>query len=638
MNLLSIENICKNYGEKKLLEDISMGISQGEKIGVLGINGTGKSTLLKIIAGVEIPESGKITIGNEVSIEYLPQNPQFYDDLTVLEQIFRGDSPMMKVIREYEFTLEKLTIQPEDFILQKKLSNLNQEMDAMNAWQVESEAKAILTKLGICNFNIKVGTLSGGQRKRIALAGALINPADLLILDEPTNHMDYETVQWLEEYLNRRKGALLMITHDRYFLDRVINKIVELDEGNLYSYQGNYSKFLELKIERQESMEASERKRKSIFKKELAWIKRGAKARTTKQKARIERFDKLKEEKLELASEKIDISVGSTRLGKKVIEIKEVSKGFSGEKIIYGFSYTFLRDDRIGIIGQNGSGKSTLVNLIAGRLKPDCGKIEIGETVKIGYFSQENKEMNENLRVIEYIKEEAELIPTSEGKTISASQMLERFLFPPHVQWTPISKLSGGEKRRLYLLRVLMGAPNVLILDEPTNDLDIQTLTILEEYLDEFSGTVIIISHDRYFLDRVAEKILAFKEDHSIQHYVGNYSAYEIFTKEQAIEKENKKKENENKNTVKHLHTEKKKPLKFSFKEEREYETIDEDIASVEKKLNGVHMKINEAGSDFELLQDLVKIQKELEEELERKLERWTYLNELAEKIALSNK
>lgn len=633
MNLLSIENLFKSYGDKILFDISSFGIDEGEKIGLIGVNGTGKSTFLKIIAGVEVPDNGRFTVGNNVRIEYLSQDPYFDPEATVIQQIFKGDSPEMKLLREYQSTLEKVNHNLDNDTLQKKLISLSQQMDTLNAWQLESEAKTILTKLGISDFDAKVGHLSGGQRKRIALAGALINPADLLILDEPTNHIDNETVDWLEEYLNKRKGALLMITHDRYFLDRVVNRIIELDQGKLYSYSGNYSTFLEKKAEREEQEQAAERARQNIYRNELAWIKRGAKARTTKQKARIDRFEKLKEQKLETVSENVEISVGASRLGKKVFELEHVSKVFGGNKIIDDFSYIFAPQDRVGIIGPNGIGKSTLLNMITGRLTPDEGKIEQGLTVKLGIFAQENNEIDENLRVIDYIKEVAEYISTSDGKEISASQMLERFLFPPKVQWTPIRKLSGGEKRRLYLLRVLMGTPNVLLLDEPTNDLDIKTLTILEAYLDEFPGTVIVISHDRYFLDRVVEKILAFQGNGKIMPYVGNYSEYQDFVKAHLTETEkapqDKKDKDDKEKGIKHQ----KRTLKFSFKEQKEYEEIDEVIAGIETELTGVTEKINEAGSNFVLLQDLLNQQQELEQQLEEKMERWTYLNELAEEI-----
>ncbi len=517
--ILSAEKISKSYSEKILINEISIGINECDKIGLIGVNGTGKTTLLKVLAGNESYDTGKIIYANGIKIEYLPQNPDFVDGNTILEQIFKGNSPVMKLIREYEGALEMVRENPNNELHAKKLIALTQRMDSLDAWSIETEAKSILTKLGIIDFKADVGKLSGGQRKRIAIAGALITPADLLILDEPTNHIDNDAVDWLENYLNKRKGALLMVTHDRYLLDRVVNRIIELDGGRLYSYQANYSKYLEMKAEREELAGASERKRQSLIRRELEWIRRGAQARTTKQKARIERFEKLTEQQVHDDNSEIDIQVSFSRLGKKIIEVENISKCFPIGEIIRNFSYNLLRDDRIGIIGPNGFGKSTLLKIIAGRLKPDEGNVSIGETVKIGYFSQENDNMEQsNLRVIEYIREQAEAVTTNEG-TISASQMLERFLFPQSVQWTPISKLSGGEKRRLHLLRILMKAPNVLMLDEPTNDLDIQTLTVLEEYLDEFPGAVIVVSHDRYFLDKVADHIFSFE---------GNLSACDL--------------------------------------------------------------------------------------------------------------
>ncbi|TCO74839.1 ABC-F family ATP-binding cassette domain-containing protein [Marinisporobacter balticus] len=632
MNLITVENITKSYGDRILFDIGAFGIGEGDKIGIIGVNGTGKSTLLKILVGAEYPDTGNVTTGNHVKIEYLSQNPYFDYDATVLQQVFKGNAPEMEVLREYEHMLEQVKYNLNNNALQEKLIMLNQKMDEMGVWQLESEAKTILTKLGISNFDAKIKTLSGGQRKRIALASALIQTADLLVLDEPTNHIDNETIGWLEEYLNKRKGALLMITHDRYFLDRVTNRIIELDGGELYKYTGNYSRFLEQKSEREERRYASEQKRQNLFRRELAWIKRGAKARTTKQKARIERFEKLDEEKLELSSEKIEISVGSRRLGKKVIELRNIYKSFGKNKCIDDFSYTVLKNDRIGIIGSNGIGKSTLLNIMTGRLDMDNGHIEKGETVKIGCFLQENIEMDGNLKVIEYIKNKAEFITTADGSKISASQMLERFLFSPTMQWTQIGRLSGGEKRRLYLLSVLMGMPNVLFLDEPTNDLDIQTLTILEEYLEGFMGAVIAISHDRYFLDKMAEKIFAFEGNGKIITYVGNYADYQEFrqkyikNQEQPVHKKRDEK--------KHKSEKKKdKKLKFTFKEQREYEQIDEQIAQIEEKLETTNEEINQAGSNFEALQELVDLQEKLEKELEEKLERWTYLNELAEAI-----
>lgn len=629
MNLLTAENISKSYSEKQLFNNINLGINEGDKIGVIGVNGTGKTTLLKIIAGVEVPDGGRVVKGNSVKIEYLMQSPEFDSEATVIEQIFKGDSPLMKLIREYEEALQDPEIQSN------KILRLTQEMDALNAWSIESEAKTILTKLGVTDFAARVGNLSGGQRKRIALAAALISPSDLLILDEPTNHLDNDTIDWLEQHLNKRKGALLMITHDRYFLDRVVNEIIELDKASLYLYKGNYSEFLEKKLEREDMEAASEKKRQNLLKKELAWIRRGAKARTTKQKARIDRFEKLSEETIYTPGEKMEISVAGTRLGRKIIELNHVNKSYDDRKLIDDFSYILLRDDRIGIVGPNGIGKSTLLNAIAGRLEPDSGVVETGETVKIGFFSQETYHMDDNMRVIEYIKEGAEYLTNAEGYKLSASQMLERFLFPPHLQWTPISKLSGGEKRRLYLLRVLMEAPNVLLLDEPTNDLDIETLTILEDYLEEFQGAVIAVSHDRYFLDRMAEKIFAFDGKGKIEKYTGNYSDYKEFSGRAIESIEAPKTPQKAKPTTAEdkFELEKKKPLKFSYKEQKEFDEIDTVISNLEEKIQDIEIRISNASSDYTLLQELLSEKDALEKQLEERMERWVYLNELAETI-----
>lgn len=643
MNVLTAENLTKSYGQKVLFKDISFGIDDGEKIGIIGVNGTGKSTLLKILAGLEWPEQGKVTTGNSIRVEYLPQNPAFEETATVLQQVFKGNSPVMKLLREYESALEKLNEDPDEPLLQEKLIALGQQMDELDAWQLENEAKTILNKLGIARFDTLVGNLSGGQRKRVALASALINPTDILLLDEPTNHIDNDTVDWLELYLNKRKGALVMITHDRYFLDRVVGRIFELDQGKLYPYPGNYSRFLELKAEREEQVEASERKRQNLFRNELAWMRRGAKARTTKQKARIERFEKLQAEKPPEQTGRIEMPAGASRLGKKILECTDLRKGFPERGIlIKDFSYILLRNDRIGIIGPNGSGKSTLLNLITGILTPDSGSIEIGSTVKIGYFSQENTYFDPEIRVIDAIKEVAEVIPTADGGSLTASQMLERFLFPPAVQWTQIAKLSGGEKRRLYLLRILMGAPNVLLLDEPTNDLDIQTLTILEEYLDDFPGAVIAVSHDRYFLDRVTDKIFAFQGKGEIRSYVGNYSDYreQVYAAEQEAEQAVKLAslaktfQRMDAELEKEPERKKERPLKMTYKEQQEYAQIDAQIAQAEEELEKNNQEMNDAGSDFGKLNELVKLQQTLEQKLDDLLERWTYLTELAEKIA----
>lgn len=637
--ILSAEKISKSYSEKTLINEISIGINEGEKIGLIGVNGTGKTTLLKVLAGNEAYDTGKIIYSNGIKIEYLPQNPDFIDGTTILEQIFKGSSPVMQLIREYEGALQGVRENPNDEQYAKRLIGLTQRMDNLNAWSIESEAKSILTKLGISEFKDDVGKLSGGQRKRIAIAGALITPADLLILDEPTNHIDNNAVDWLENYLNKRKGALLMVTHDRYLLDRVVNRIIELDGGKLYSYQANYSKFLEMKAEREDLAEASERKRQSLIRRELEWIRRGAQARTTKQKARIERFEKLTEQQGFSDNTEIEMQVSFSRLGKKIIEVENVSKSFPCGELIKNFSYNLLRDDRIGIIGPNGAGKSTLLKIMAGRLKPDKGTVSIGETVKIGYFSQENDYMeNSNLRVIEYIREQAETVTTNDG-TLSASQMLERFLFPQSVQWTPVSKLSGGEKRRLHLLRILMNAPNVLMLDEPTNDLDIQTLTVLEEYLDGFPGAVIVVSHDRYFLDKIAEHIFSFEGDGVIKRYIGNYSDYILIVSEQErIPESNNPKQTENKVAEK-PERKKDKPLKFTFKEQREFEQIDDLIAKLEGDIQRVQEEMNKASSDFIKLQQMISEKEQLDNELEQAISRWAYLNELAEEIEkLKNK
>ncbi|MGF7058399.1 ABC-F family ATP-binding cassette domain-containing protein [Brassicibacter mesophilus] len=635
MNLLSIENISKSYSEKQLLDNINFGIDDSDKIGIIGINGTGKTTLLKIIAGVEQSDTGRVIKGSMVKIEYLSQDPDFDINATVLEQIFKDNSAVMKLVREYREAIQNPNTSSDRII------KLTHEMDTMNAWNIESEAKSILTKLGIVDFDAKVGTLSGGQKKRIALASALINPSDLLILDEPTNHLDNETIDWLEQYLNKRKGALLMITHDRYFLDRVVNKIIELDRGNLYEYKGNYNTFLEKKLEREEIDAANKKKKQSLLRKELAWMKKGAKARTTKQKARIQRFEKLNEEKVELNEEKLEISVAHSRLGRKVIEINNINKSFGDKKIIDDFSYIVLRNDRAGIVGPNGSGKSTLINIISNKIEPDKGKVEVGETVRLGVFSQETHHIDGNMRVIEYIREGAENFTTQDGQKISASQMLERFLFPPELQWTPISKLSGGEKRRLHLLRVLVEAPNVLLLDEPTNDLDIETLTVLEDYLEEFQGAVIAVSHDRYFLDKMAEKIFVFEGNGKIVEHTGNYTDLKediINDNEDSINENKKVNKAENTSSKKNntnyknsIEKSNEKPLKFSYMEKREYEEIDGVIAELEEKISQIEDKINEASTDYVLLQELLGSKEELEKQLELKMERWVYLNEIAE-------
>ena len=633
MNLITLENISKSYSEKILVDNISLGINEGEKIGIIGVNGTGKSTFLKIIAGIEEPDSGTVTKGNRVRIEYLSQSPDYDENATVIEQVFRGNSEEMSILRDYEEVLEEINKNPSNEELNNKLIKLQGKIDALNLWGLESEAKVVLTKLGISDFEAKVSTLSGGQKKRVMLAAALITPCELLILDEPTNHLDNETINWLEEYLNSRKGALLMITHDRYFLDRVTNRILELDQGRLFSYEGNYSVFLEKKMERMEIEQASEEKRQNLIRKELAWVKRGAKARTTKQKARLDRFDELINRKVYEQAENVEISVMGSRLGKKIIEIENISKGFGDRKLIKDFSYIVTRQDRIGIVGENGVGKSTLIKMLEEKIMPDSGEIVKGETVRIACFSQDDEHMNPEMRAIEYIKEVAEYLQTATGERITASQMCEKFLFDGTLQWTPIGKLSGGERRRLHLLRVLMDSPNVLLLDEPTNDLDIETLKRLEDYLDDFGGVVITVSHDRYFLDRICNKIFAYEGNGNIRIYTGNYSDY-LLTKEyeEAVNKQEKSTEkpkdlSEKKERVKE------KKLKFTYKEEREFETIDEDIEKLENKISEIDALMDKNSRDFGKLQELMKEKEETEAELEHKYERWEYLNDLAQKI-----
>ncbi|MGO4109525.1 ABC-F family ATP-binding cassette domain-containing protein [Paenibacillus sp. YAF4_2] len=654
MHLLSVEHITKSYGEKMLFEDVTFGVEDGDKIGIIGVNGTGKSTFLKVIAGLEPADAGGISIGNRVVVRMLAQDPVFAPGETALEHVLGGNSPQLRAVREYAAALEALELKPSDESLQDRLIKANQKMDEFDAWTLESEAKTALGRLGILNFDDKVDTFSGGQRKRVAMAAALLQPSDILILDEPTNHIDNESVAWLEGMLQKRKGALLMITHDRYFLDRVSNRVIELDKGRAYFYQANYSRFLELKVEREEREAASEDKRQNLLRNELAWIRRGAKARSTKQKARIDRFEDLKAQAPKQSSGKMDVSVASTRLGKKIVEMESVTKRFGDRTLIKDFSYIAVPEDRVGIVGRNGSGKSTLLNLITGKLQPDEGAIELGMTVKIGWFSQEHEEMDESLRVIEYIREDAEQVRTADGTTISAGQMLERFLFPPAMQWSIISKLSGGEKRRLQLLRVLMNAPNVLLLDEPTNDLDIATLSVLEDYLDDFPGVVFVVSHDRYFLDRTVDKIFAFEGEGVITQHVGNYTEYQEYVEKfggagssSGLSAGNGKPAatvvKPAAGTSVAAADSGSRPsgdrvTRMSYKDQKDYEQIDEWIAKAEEQLASVTDKMNNAGSDSVLLQQLIEEQQQLEQKLEQLMDRWTELNELAEMIAAQKK
>lgn len=593
MNLLTIENLTHAFTERKLFDQANFSINEGDKVGLIGINGTGKSTLLKIAAGLEIPDSGKVTKGNQVTIRFLSQNPDFDEDMTALEAV------------------------------------MHQNKTKLNEWSLESEAKSMLNKLEIQDFDQKIRQLSGGQKKRVALAHILLAAADILILDEPTNHLDNAMSEWLEEYLNQFRGALIMVTHDRYFLDRVSNRIVEIDKGQIYNYPGNYSEFVRLKEARQNMEIGAERKRQSILKTELEWLARGARARSTKQKAHIARIEEMQERKGPQEDLAVEMNSISSRLGRKTIEVTGLSKSY-GEKVLFlDYSYIFLKGERIGIIGPNGCGKSTLLKIINGITEADSGSIDIGQTVKIGYFSQESETMDNSMKVIDYIREAGEYVQTTDG-TITASQMLERFLFDGTMQWSLIGKLSGGEKRRLFLLRILMTAPNVLILDEPTNDLDIQTLTILEDYLDSFDGIVITVSHDRYFLDRVVRRIFAFEENGVIQQFEGGYSDYLI-----ACELRNPS--DENSTTVNQKETKnvkiKEKKLKFTYQEQKDFETIDEDIETLEEQLKHLEEEMLESASNYGKLAELMKKKEELSEKLDEKMQRWEYLNDLAERI-----
>ena len=635
MNLLSTESLSKAYGEKKLFDKVAFGIDDSDKIGLIGINGTGKTSFLKVIAGIDEADAGSFIKSSNLKIEYLAQNPDFDFEITVLEQVFEGSSPLMVLLREYENVSSSLEKNPSDTKLQMRLMELNAKMDLNEAWQIEREAKTVLMKLGIMEFDKKIGELSGGQRKRVAMAGALIRPCDLLILDEPTNHIDNETITYLEDYLSNRKGALLMVTHDRYFLDRVVNKIWELDEGKLYAYQGAYTKFLELKAQREADDKRIQEKKQSLYKSELAWMRKGVEARRTKQKARKDRFKILETEIDKSSDEKLDISVAGKRLGRKIIEINDISKSFGDKVVLKNFTYTVLKGDRIGIVGNNGEGKSSLLNAIAKKLDLDSGTIEIGETIKIGYYSQENIDMDTSLRVIEYIKNKAEYIETSDGTKITAAMMLEKFLFTGDMQWSFISKLSGGERRRLYLLSVLMEGPNVLLLDEPTNDLDIQTLAILEDYIDEFNGPVITVSHDRYFLDKIADKIFAFEGDGNIEISFGDYTDYSEKKKQTIEDTASETVKASLKDKDKSSEAKPKAKTKFSYKEQQEFDTIDEKIEQTETKLAQIKIDMEKNAADFVKLAELTKQEERLNSLLEELMERWAYLNELAEELGI---
>ncbi|MFI3175775.1 MAG: ABC-F family ATP-binding cassette domain-containing protein [Bacillota bacterium] len=628
MVLLTGENIKKSYGTRIILGDISFSIHEGDKIGVIGVNGSGKSTLLRIVAGVGEADGGEIITANRMQMAYLSQNNDFDSENTVLEQVFVSENTELKLVGAYEKAIHQLELTPEDESLTKKVAELAEEMDKIQGWSLQSEAKNILTQLGITDFQKKVKTLSGGQQKRVALATALIAPVDLLILDEPTNHIDHDTVEWLEEHLEKYSKALLMVTHDRYFLDRVANTIIELEHGNLYSYEGNYTKFLEQKAEREELEKKGEQKRQNFLRTELEWVRRGAKARTTKQKARLDRYAEISGQDGLLEKENIEFSSVNTRLGKKTVEIKNISKSFGNTTYINDFSYIILRGDRLGITGKNGCGKSTLVKMIIGEIAPDSGEVELGETVQIGVFAQENDFSDLSISVLDYMREKAEVLTTATGQ-ITASKMLEKFLFPADMQRGPVSMLSGGERRRLYLAKVLLNAPNILFLDEPTNDLDIETLRILEEYLDSFQGAVIVVSHDRYFLDRVVTRMFAFHTGGEIRQYEGGYSDFKLARGDVSdIEALPTKKAEE-----KSQKPEKQKAKKMSYKDQREFETIGGEIEKIERDLEKIDEEMKQSQTDYTKLQTLSEKKEALALHLDERMERWVELTDLAEEI-----
>ncbi|MCD9185538.1 MAG: ABC-F family ATP-binding cassette domain-containing protein [Pyrinomonadaceae bacterium] len=632
MNIISLENVSKNYGIKPLFENVTLGFEDTDKIGIIGANGSGKSTFLKVVAGTETPDTGKVVRANGKTLAFLSQNPSIDEEATVLETIFAASSGVMKTIRDYEFACQELAVEYSDAKLEK-VSLLQHELEINGGWEIETNAKNVLTKLGITDTSAQMKTLSGGQRKRVALAHELIFKPDILILDEPTNHLDADTIAWLEDYLKRYTGALLLVTHDRYFLDRVTNRIFEIDRGTIQSFGGNYAYYLEKK-EEQETLRATEgHKREQLIKKELAWLRRGAKARTRKSKHRINAAYELMAQPKEKAKAEIDIAIGSKRLGTKIIELHEVSKAYGDRKLIEDFTYLLKRDDRIGIIGANGSGKTTLLEIITNRTKQDAGEIEIGQTVHVGYYDQESRALNEAQRVIDYIKEVAEYVTTVEGNQITASQMLEKFLFPPAVQYSFIENLSGGERRRLYLLRILMSEPNVLLLDEPTNDLDIPTLIALEEYLDDFAGALIVVSHDRYFLDRTIDAVFKFEGDGKIREFAGDYSAYlEIIEREAAeMRSESTLQRASTQMAQAAGETEKPKSNKLSFKERREFETLETEIAESENRLAEIEKELNEFATDAYKLNQLIAEQEKLNAKLEADTERWLELSERAD-------
>ncbi len=636
MSIFTLQSVKKDFGIKEILKSASFTLDAADKVGLIGTNGSGKSTLLKIIAGLEPIDGGQLLFNSGSRIVYLPQQPDLDENRTVLEQVFADSGEQLALVREYEELSDKLAHAPKDSSerLMSRLSVLMEQLDASGAWELEMNAKIILTKLGVPDLHARIGSLSGGYRKRIALATALLSEPDVLLMDEPTNHLDAMSVEWLQSYLNRYRGALMLITHDRYFLDRVTNRILEIDRGDFYTYAGNYSYYLEKKALAEESAVSTQRKHQGVLRRELEWLKRGPKARSTKQKARIDRVHAMQATEFKQAQGKVDISTPSRRIGKKVIELRNISKAYGERTLIEDFSYEFSPEDRIGIIGSNGAGKSTLLNIITGREQPDSGSVEIGSTIHIGYFDQHSEALlaagNENQRVIDYIKEEGEFVKVADGTQISASQMLERFLFPGNQQYAPIHKLSGGEKRRLFLLRLLMGSPNVLILDEPTNDLDVQTLAVLEEYLEDFTGCVIAVSHDRYFLDRTADKICAFESGGSLRQYPGNYSVYLEFKQKEAETLFTSELSRQDRPKVSEPRENNNKAYKLSSKEKREFEQLEGKIAEMEAQKAEAEKALNSAAPGaVTQVRELYEQVESLQQAIETATERWLELAEV---------
>ncbi|NEP24191.1 ABC-F family ATP-binding cassette domain-containing protein [Moorena sp. SIO3I6] len=640
MSIFTLQSVRKDFGIKEILKEASFSLDPMDKVGLIGTNGSGKSTLLKIIAGLEPIDAGQLSINPKTKIVYLPQQPYLDDNHTVLEQVFADSGQQMTLIREYEELSQKLAHNPEDNQLLAQLSTITQQMDATGAWEVETKAKIILSKLGIVDFDAPIGQLSGGYRKRIALAAALLAEPEVLLMDEPTNHLDAMSVEWLQSYLNSYRGAILLITHDRYFLDQVTNRIIEIDRGDLYTYSGNYSYYLEKKALAEESAISTQRKHQGVLRRELEWLKRGPKARSTKQKARIDRIHDMQAKEFKQAQGKVEISTPGRRIGKKVIELDNVSKGYDGRIMVKDFTYEFSPDDRVGIIGGNGVGKSTLMDIITARIQPDSGNVEIGSTIYIGYFDQHSEDLlealNQNQRVIDYLKDVAEYVTTADGTLITASQMLERFLFPPTQQYAPIHKLSGGEKRRLFLLQVLMSSPNVLILDEPTNDLDVQTLAVLEEYLEGFNGCVIIVSHDRYFLDRTVDKIFAFESEGNIRQYPGNYSLYidkkreeEAKLAQQMAQTQSKKPESSKVEASNKKSSSNSKPRRLSNWERREFEKLESQIPQLEAQKAELEKTLYQSPpKNTSEVQKLYQTLEALTQEIDTATERWMELAE----------